>query len=173
MINIHFTITEAEYLEAQDLFTREQNKKMRTWLWLISGASFLIGLFSLLASPRPISLATIPSYAIPMMVMGGLPLYIKPAVKRAMKKRFPKEVKNLTNATVQLDDTGYRTSIPGVGEGTADWRGISQWFEGDKVFVLRSGLLMRIVPKSALDDSERSELRSLLSEKIGPVGVTR
>ena len=108
-----------------------------------------------------------------MIVMGLLPLYLKPLTKNAMKKRFLKEKANFTNAKLQLDDDGFRISIRGIGEGIADWRGMSQWPEGNKVIILRSGLLMRIVPKSALDESELTEVRSLLTTKIGPLGVKR
>lgn len=173
MIDLHFSITEPEYLEAQRLFMREQHRKLRWWFWVMSGIFFLSGVAVLLTAPRPITFAELPSYLSTLFVISIVLLCILPLQKRAFKKRFLKERANLTNAHLTLDSRGYHCDVPGVGSGSAEWSGISSWLEGKLVFVLRSGYLMRIIPKADLVEAQQNEVRTLLAENVGPVGVSR
>jgi hypothetical protein len=172
MIDLHFSLTEPEYLQAQQLFTREQHRKLRWWLWAMSGIFLISATCVLLTTPKPITFAELPSSLPALFVIPIVLLCILPLQKHAFKKRFQKEKANLTNAHLILDARGYHCNVPGVGSGTAEWSGISSWLEGELVFVLRSGYLVRIVPKAALTEAQLNEVRTLLTEKIGPVSVS-
>ena len=100
-------------------------------------------------------------------------LFAGPLRRRAFKQRYIKEQPNLTNVQVQIDDTGFRSDIPGIGSGFAEWPGVAKWMEGRSLFILRSGYLMRVVPKSALSPSEQEDLRKLLNSKVGPENTAR
>ena len=173
MIDIRFTVTEPEYLEAQQIFVREQRRTSR-WRRRISWAILLAAFVVLLSTlPRPLHFKTLPPYLYGLAFLCLLPLCIKPLQRRNFKKRFATDRTNLTDAHLVLDRSGYRSEVPGIGSGIAEWRGMSGWFEGEKVFMLRSGYHMRIVPKASLTEVQLEEVRSLLTEQIGPVGASR
>jgi hypothetical protein len=173
MIEIRFTLTEPEYLEAQQLFMRNHNQKYR-WSRSTVWALFIAGVaLAACTAQRPLTFNTIPIYVWVLFVLCFYPLWIIPLQRSGLKKRFVIEKRNLTDAHVQLDDNGYHVEVPNIGSGTAQWGGISKWVEGKVVIILLSGLLMRIIPKHPLSGPQLNELRQLLGKYIGPVGINR
>lgn len=175
MITFHFTITEAEYIEAQSLFMKQSSGKMR-WLRYGSIAVLIISvslfIFSRARDGETTGSELLQQF-VPVVVLAAIFSCLPLLQKWAFKKRFPKEKENLTNVRVQMDDDGYHVDIPGVGAGVAAWEPMRVWIEGPNVVMIRSGFLMRVFPKSALTDVEMQEARMLLTRKIGPVGVSR
>ncbi len=171
MIDIYFTLSQAEYLEAQKLNT----SKNRTFKWFRWGL-LAFGLFALavvvLRSPNRFDADAFTQFA-PFFTIVLIALFLPFMQKSGFKKRFLKEKQNFTNARLVMDEMGYHLSIPGVGGGIAEWGGMDGWLEGKSVFLLRSGLLIRLFPKAPLDQTQLEEVRALLTEKLGPVGVMR
>ncbi len=165
-MEIIFTVTKTEYIEAQSLFLQDELRLSRKWRWPLAGLFFVIAVVSILTSQRPLELASLPIYTLPLFVMAVVVLSIGPLVRRGFAKRYEKEKINLTDARVLLDEVGYHSDVPGVGSGVAEWSGIQSWREGKHVFVLRSGYLMRILPKSALSAYEQHQVRELLAAKM-------
>ena len=171
MIDIHFTLTEAEYLEAQKLYTSSNKswKRVRVILIVILLLSVTVVLLSLPNGKGAEVIQQLRPLAVIAIFLSLLPLW----KKWGFKKRFLTERQNLTNVNLIIDDSGYRANIPGIGEGVAEWGGMDGWQEGKSVIVLRSGLLMRLFPKAPLREAQIDEVRKLLTRKLGPVGVMR
>ena len=172
MINVWFTLSQDEYVEAQTLFMREQNRKARWWRWPLA-ATTLIGCALMIVTGRPASFISMPGPVIGLGAMGLLFLFLPILQKSTFKKRFKKESANLTNLRVELSSRGIFAEIPGRGSGMADWITIDTWIEGDQVFMLKSGLLMRVLPKRVFDDEQCNDLRNLLTSEVGGPGATR
>lgn len=171
MIDTYFTITQDEYLEAQKLYMRS-NRKAR---WLRGGlwAVLLVGVATVALTKGVELNEQILRQLAPVMVLVASVSLLPLLKKYGLKKRFHKEKQNLTNVHLILDEKGYHTEIPGIGGGVAEWAGMDGWLEGKNVFILRTGLLMRVFPKVPLSQDEVEEVRQLLKAKIGNVGVMR
>ena len=171
MIAFNFTITESEYLEAQQLFIANLGRKSqwrRTTVWFIFIAGLALALWT---SPRPLQISTFPPYVPILFVLCFYPIFSAPLQRRSLKKRFVAEKQNLVDATMQLDDAGLHVSVPNRGSGVALWPSFSKWIEGNLVIILPNGLQMRIIPKRTLTGPQLIELRELLSKQLGPVGI--
>jgi hypothetical protein len=163
VIDVQFTVTESEYLEAQHLFMREQQRKSRWWRWGVWLVLLVSTADTLVTTSRPI-----PPYTFVCVIFCFFPLWNGLLRKMAFRKRFAKEKQSLTNAHVVVGHEGYRCDVPGMGSGITEWGAISGWLEGKTVFVLRSGYLMRIVPKSPLTEEQIESVRLLFAQEIGP-----
>ncbi len=175
MIDIHFSVSEKEYLEAQKLFmsTNKKLKWIRTALLIVLLLSFVLVVSSALISAQHFGEALqqlLPFFAVVLVLLACFSPFFQ---NRGFKKRFLKEKQNLTNAHLVLDDAGYHIDIPGVGSGVAEWTSMDGWLEGKQIIILPAGLLMRILPKAPLTAHQLDEARELLTEKLGPVGVLR
>ena len=171
MIDFQFTLTQAEYIEAQKLYMSSNKswKRLRIILMGVLLLSFTVLLLSLRSGTGAVAFQQLKALIILMVF-----LFFVPLLQRfGFRKRFLKERKNLTNVTVIIDEVGFHSDIPGIGGGVAEWAGMDGWQEGKKVIMLRSGLLMRLFPKSSLSETEMVDVRKLLARKLGPVGVMR
>ena len=166
MIETMFTLTKAEYIEAQSLFARDDLRLSRKWRWPLAVLFFAMAFVSVMTSQRPLGLGSIPVYTFPLFVMAVVLICIGPLMRRGFAKRYEKEKSNLTNARIWLDDVGYHYDVPGIGAGVAEWAGIQTWREGEQVFMLRSGYLLRVLPKSALSPYEQHQVRELIAAKV-------
>jgi hypothetical protein len=99
---------------------------------------------------------------IALTIIGILP-YLQ---RRGFRKRFEVESPNLTNAVMQFNGDGVRSTIAGRGEATLDWSTFSSWLEGKDVFMLMSGYTFLPIPKSALEKSQIEEVRDMLTANI-------
>lgn len=168
MIDIRCTLTEHEYLEAQQMFQQEQMKNSRWWRWTLCAVFVVSTGVTFWSLPRPISLGMVPPYAFALIVLSAMPLWTPLLQRRAFKNRYQKEKVNMTDAHITIDASGFRCEVPGIGSGVAEWSGMSGWQEGKSVFMIRSGYLMRIVPKRALSSEEMQSLVQILSARIAP-----
>ncbi len=172
MIDVVFTLTMNEYLEAQRLHMRERIRRGRTRRTILLCILF-IGLFVFLwmtTGPRDALLITPPTVLGTIMLALGLRKILHTWIFR---KRFKTDSRLLTNVHLTVDDLGTHGETVGIGHGTLEWTAFTNWFEGKQSFVLLIGYLFRAIPKRLLSEPEIEQLRSLLQQKIGPEGVAR
>jgi hypothetical protein len=175
MIDIHFSITEEEYLEAQKLYmsTNKKLKRMRRGALIVFSITIIAVAVAALKTPPRTGEVFQQFFPLSVLMLLFLACLSPTVQKRNFKKRFLKERRNLANSHLVLDDTGYHMEVPGIGGGTAEWGGMDGWLEGTQVIILPAGLLMRIFPKAPLTEIQIEEARALLTDKLGPVGVMR
>jgi hypothetical protein len=171
MIDIHFTLTEKEYLEAQALFLRESDRKARRWRWPLTAFLFVC-LAVFWSLPKPIDWSDITTWVFVVLVcLAFLPR--KLLRRHLFRKRFQKEGALFVDVHTVLDDASYRNEIPGIGHSVTEWKAMTDWAEGDSVFIVKQTLLIRIIPTHVLSEPQREELRALFTRQIGPEGVSR
>ena len=175
MIDIHFSVTEEEYLEAQKLYmsTNKKLKRMRRGALIVFSITIIIVAVAALTTPPRSGEMFQQVFPLSVLMLLLLACFSPTVQRRSFKKRFLKEKQNLTNSHLILDDMGYHMETPGIGGGTAEWGGMDGWLEGTHVIILPAGLLMRIFPKAPLTTIQIEEARALLTDKLGPVGVMR
>jgi hypothetical protein len=169
MIDIAYSVTEAEYLEAQSLYVRRKSGKT---VFLLRG---VIVLGALVASVRPL-LATLRDgdpfdwtrFIAPLLFAAVFIFALPYLQRRAFRKRFKIESANLTNVRMKLSESGMEVDVPGTGHGFLEWSGLSEWLEGKLVFMAIAGYTFRPIPKSALTPQQIDEVRDLLSLYIKP-----
>jgi uncharacterized membrane protein len=172
VIELSFTLSEAEYCEAQSLYIRAKQPWIRVLLPVcILVGTLLVVLTNLLKSFRDGSPVDWASVILSLAVAFVFLALLHFARRRGFRRRFKIEAPNLTNVIMQLDDSGVRIQIAGRGEGTTQWPTFSTWSEGDKVFIMISGFTFRPIPKSVLSPTEVDAIRNLLTLHIKKAGV--
>jgi hypothetical protein len=172
MIETFFTLTEAEYVECQRLYLRQRPKRSRRWDLLLC-VIFLIGIFILVRTRQSAWDALI------FVIIGGiggaaLGFVMKEVLQaRSFKRRFETASRMLTDAHLSFDDSGIRSKIDGIGEGKTEWNACTSWLEGKNVLLILYGHSFSPIPKRALSEESKQELRDLLSRKIAGVGGAR
>ena len=168
MIETYFSLTKAEYIESQRLFVQDALGKSRSWRWPLAAFLLLNALWTFFYPHQRLAFTDSPAFAFVWVLLAMSLLFPGHLSRLGFAKRYEKEKVNLTNAHLILDDVGYHTEVPGIGSGVAEWPGIQKWKEGASVFVLKSGFLMRVIPKSSLSPYEQHQVRDLLIAKLGP-----
>jgi len=169
MIDITYSLTEAEYLEAQSLYVHKKSGKTPFILRCI------VALGAVLVSSRAL-LATLQygdpfdwSRITPPLIVAAIFIFGLPSLQRwGFRKRYKVEANNLTHVSLKLDESGWEVDVPGAGRGSLEWSGLSDWMEGKLVFMAISGYTFRPIPKSALTPPQVDEVRELLARKIKP-----
>jgi hypothetical protein len=167
MIEIHFTLTEAGYLEAQALYLKDK----QPWARNILKGAVLVGALLAITSNVYKTLQNGDPFdwtgALVPLTIAVIFIALLPYLQRhEFRKRFKIEAPNLSNAVMQLNNDGVRSKIAGRGEGTSEWSTFSNWIEGESLFILISGYTFRQIPKSVLDQSAIREVRDLLAQHI-------
>ena len=169
MIDICFTVTESEYLEAQKLFVRHQYRNVIRLRWILvavyiasSLAVPFIGSRPHHPSPLHVLLSLFMSVCVVVAILGAKNLL----QRLAFGRRFRKEKRFLTDVHARIDDQGYWCEIPGVGSGMMEWLAFDRWTEGYTVIFLVTGSSMTMVSKSSLTPPQLSELRMMLQTRV-------
>lgn len=167
MIDTTYTISEAEFAQANALWCGDAAKKLPGYIPLqitygVFGAC--IG-WSLHYMPAWLWIALILS-------MLAVQLIVRWRRKVIRKRQFLHMSGRISDVHVRIDETGYADEKPNCCRGWNAWAGFTGWKEGSLVFVLGRNLSFTTVPKAALSLEQQDELRALLKAQIGPSGVS-
>lgn len=162
MITTTFTVREAEYIEAQQLYLRTTSvNRVRYGLLAV----LVFSLISVLVTAKDIPPADWAKGAGPVGLIALLVSF--PVLqKRSFRKRYLIEAAALTDVTVQLDESGYRSQAPGQGAHETPWSAFTSYAEGGAIFVLFRGYSFNAIPKRALSETDRDAARALISGKL-------
>ncbi len=168
MIDTTYTISEAEFAQANALWCGDAAKKLPGHIPLqITYAIFgaCIG-WSLHYMPAWLWIALILS-------MLAVQLIVRWRRKVIRKRQFLHMSGRISDVHVRIDETGYEDEKPDCCRGWNAWTGYTGWREGSLVFVLGRNLSFTTVPKAPLSLEQQDELRALLKSQIGISGVSR
>ena len=161
MIEAVYTITEAEFLEAQKLWCPQVARKIPGY-WVMQTTAALFGIcfgLSLRYLPAPLLVGSIASFC--------LVLAVGQWRKRAARK-YQYQQKNLSHeeTSVRFDDEGYRDHKANACGGWINWDGFSAWRETPRIFVLGRGVMFITVPKRPFTAEQQDQLRALFLQRI-------
>jgi hypothetical protein len=165
MIDIRYTVSKAEYIEAQRLFIKRKRRKSlysRLVLYVIFVAACA---YALLTSKDQMQGASVFVGTAAFIVFAVVVLN-RSLQKFALGKRFATESKFLSGVHLILDDTSIRGDVEGIGEAVTQWGAYTGWVEGPAVFAIIGGFTFRPIPRRVLSPDQQSELRDLLTRHI-------
>jgi hypothetical protein len=102
------------------------------------------------------------------LTVGGLAALFLGLFLWRLHRSVTKAAKALNESCVSLtiDSQGVTAESTNGSKSFTPWSAIHRWREGKSVFTLGDGKTFRTVPKSALDEMQSGELRSLLLSQI-------
>ena len=161
MIETSYTVTAAEFGEAQKIWSSQNQRKL-------PGAKLMSVAYILLSAGIGMSIHFLP---VPLAVylcltfaaVLGLPFWRRVAIRRYVYAQATDRDKPVQ---LRIDEEGYSTIRPHFNECHMKWRCFTGWKEGNNILVLGRGIQMCIVPKKALDESQLQELRHLLNTHL-------
>jgi hypothetical protein len=166
IIDIHYTITKPEYVEAQQLFIKRKRRKSSVVLRRIFALVLAISV-GIVVTLNSHSVALTAGVVLGYILLVLAILLLGPLAQRfILSRRFTTEVRLLTNVHIVIDEASYRAKIPGIGESVTEWTAFTSWLEGKQVFELIVGYTFRPIPKRLLSLQQQDELRTLLAQKI-------
>jgi hypothetical protein len=166
MIDIAYTVSRPEYIEAQRLFIGRRRRKSLYWRLAIY-AIFFIGCGLVIWSSKDDRRRGAIDFILTMtFVLLAAVTLVRLSQKYLLVKRFATESKFLSGIHLMIDDTGLRGIIEGIGESTTQWGALTAWLEGPTVFVLIAGFTFRPIPKRVLSPEQQTELCDLLERHI-------
>jgi hypothetical protein len=164
MIRTSYVVSQSEWAEAQQLWSKRASTKLpgsKGLKWV----GFSLGI--------PIGLSV---HYIPLWLSGLFALYLLGAYlfdrwrKKAIRQYLYAQATDRDQETeLTIDDDGYTSERPGFNECRMKWRCFTGWREGSTVFVLGRSIQFCIVPKSSLDEQQRTELRDVLNANLPAV----
>lgn len=169
MIDLIYSLEKNEYIEAQRLFVASRKRRGRIFSWIAVG---VLGLAVGIIAQK---------YLLVWLILIGAALLglitqllLNPLLQRyCFGRRFRTEARFLTNVRLQVDHNGLCSQVDGIGRGTTEWTAFTSWIEGNTVFVMISGYLLRPISKRSLSSMQQDELRGLFGQHIGPMGAQR
>ena len=165
MIEITFTLSEAEYIEAQELYFRTSNQGTR-WKLRAIGGIILISLLSvILTNLHQLSTLLTGKLALPVIVLAILVLapWLR---KRGFRKRYRVELPSVTGVHLQIDEIGYHSRVAGQGQGDIFWSAFTSYGDTSNLFALFKGYSFYAIPKRALDEHQIDELEQLIKARL-------
>jgi hypothetical protein len=171
MIDISYTVSRPEYIEAQRLFIGRRRRKSLYWR-LVIYAVFVIGCVLVVWTSKDDRRGAIDFIATMAFVLIGVVTLIRLSQKYFLVKRFATESRFLSGIHLTIDDSGLHGIVEGIGESTTQWGALTAWAEGANVFLLISGFTFRPIPKRVLSPDQQTELRDLLKRHIATAKPT-
>ncbi len=162
MIETRFTLTEAEYIEAQRAYLEASGSGRQLKFFLI----FILVVFVVAVATNPDPLTTLrdPRMLFPLLIVTIF--LLSPWLQtRAFKKRFKVDAPTITNVHVLIDEEGYWAATS-QGEGKSYWGGYSSYIETPRCFLLIKGFTFQVVSKQQLSETEVLELRELIARHL-------
>lgn len=163
MIEASYAVTATEFGEAQKMWSAQNQRKLpggqlmsAAYILLAAGIGFTIHLL-----PTPLAVYLCAALA----AVIGIPYWRRIAIRRYV---YAQATDRNEPVQLRIDEEGYSTVRPEFNECHMRWRCFTGWKEGKNVVVLGRGIQMCIVPKNALTEADVIELRSLLTDHIGP-----
>jgi hypothetical protein len=173
MVELEINVTLERYIEAQKLFMRDVQRRLRWKRWILA-AMIAIGLTMFIwAQARPLTFMREQPYIFAVLILFVPLLFPALYQKRYLKKRYVLEKQNMTNLQVVLDEEGFHARIPELGAGIARWASFNSWHESANTIVLRNGLAMRVLTKDTMTPAQLIETHALLNRHIGPLDIAK
>ncbi len=165
MIDIAYTISKPEYIEAQKLFIKRRRRKSLYLRLTLYAFLIIVCAYSLFTAKGEIEGASVFVGTAVFLVLAVIVLN-RSLQKFFLLRRFATESRFLTGVHVTMDDDSFRGSIDRIGESVTQWTAFTGWVEGPTVFALIAGLSFRPIPKRVLSPEQQTELRDLLERHI-------
>lgn len=172
-INVEFEWKLSDYHEAQNIYSRRRRIFLRILRGLCMGLC-IVGLLLVVSAATLYRVWDSPEAIRLTLTLVGLLLFwvFTPKIQEFIQYRFFKldrlEGKALS---YRISENDIFMCGPDA-ESKVKWTHFNRWMEGPNLFVLLAGRLMYMVPKDRLGD-RAGDLRSLLTEKVGPQGKAR
>jgi len=162
VIKTTYTISEAEFVEAQKVWCAKEARKL-------PGRSLVFGLSIVLGVCIGLSFTYLPIWLSTAFVL-TLAAQIAASYwrKRALRSHaYAVNSKRMEEVRVQIDDAGYQDERPGLCGGWMKWDSFTGWQEAKSVFILGRNMTFVTIPKRGLESSQQDELRTLLTKYLG------
>ena len=168
MIECTFTLSEKEYVIAQEMFVQ---KKQPVLFWqstisvflIIASFTFLVFNFSA-GNSGPFWLR---GAAAGLLVGGVIGLPSGWLRRRDFRKRYKRDLRLFSNQRLQIDAYGLSGEVPGIGDGRIAWTAFEEWLKNSEVIVLvQSSKQISILPLGRLQPTEQTELLELLATHV-------
>jgi len=161
MIDITYSLSEAEYLDGYKIWAKLQLKTYPGRV-LVQIASAVFGVFiglSLHLLPTWLWIGLIASY--------GLLYFVCWWRKKVIRKHlYAQSKENWQNMHVKFDELGYQSELPGMSGGWIRWARFTNWREGKLVIILGYDVHFIPIPRSALAPEQQDELRLLIASHV-------
>lgn|GEM_PF-4050971 len=179
MIQVTYTTTEAEFVEAQMLVFRLRSpKKFRNrWINLVgtSVLAFVLllgGLFDIyvhvLAHATPSSFLVIVGLVVESICLYSIfDLITLHSLRKRLKAMYKRTHAGPSPIDTMIDETGWREETPGSNNTFVEWTGFCHRIETDTLFIaMRPDLMFNLIPKRALSPLDIASLRTLIETRI-------
>ncbi|HEY5329828.1 MAG TPA: YcxB family protein [Acidobacteriaceae bacterium] len=159
MIETVYSVTEAEFVEASQLWCPQVVKKLPGYVLAqialgVAGACVVI---SFRVLPYWLCVALVIS-------IGTWLLLGRWRSKAIRKNQYMLFAESMTEVSVRFDDDGYHDHKDGRGSSWIAWKIFTGWAETPRIFVLGINQNFVTIPKSALSGEQQDNLRTLLRQ---------
>lgn len=163
MIETSYTLSEADFQEASQLWCKKEVKKLPGHTMVLCLAVIFGGLLGHAIGHLPLWYGiAVAATAVAWVVLS------KWRRKAIAHRQFELMGAEGSDIRVRIDDLGYSDEKAESCGGWIRWAGFSGWRETPRIFVLGRRLHFVTIPKSALTQEQQAELRTLLQRKLGP-----
>lgn len=158
MIDLTYTISESEFIEAQTLWCPAAVKKLPGRV-ILNAAYLIFAGFLGWSIPH---LAGWLQIALEGSLI-GIVLIARWRRRSVARFQYFSTRDQFEDLHIRIDESGYSDEKPGRSGGWITWQGFTGWKEGSTVFVLGRTLQFITVPKAALSTEQQADLRALLT----------
>jgi hypothetical protein len=159
-LNLHYTLTQDDYLKAQDLFARHNSLMSRA----VVHASPVFGV--LLIAAAILNLWNAPRSWLSSFLCVFWGMFLLLWRRFSLARTFMKEKRLHQQFDVVIDDQGVELSNAN-GKTVSLWSAFDKFAESDGIFLLFCGQrTFHLIPKRAFASGQERQLRELLREKI-------
>lgn len=161
MIETTYSVTEAEYVEAQALWCPIAVRKLPGH-WLYQGTLILIATcMAWVAHFAPV--LSVLAWASSVWLWFIVLNWRKKAIR---KYQYSLAAERMQNVSLRIDEGGFHEHKENSGTCFIPWNQFSGWREGKSIFVLGMNLTPIPIPKSCLLPGQQASLRSTLETSI-------
>lgn len=161
-----------DYLDAQRTFAKYSENKLRKRVRWILFFVILCSIFTVFGQGTHFESVSIPqvmaaaTFLIFFAILAFAPHLL--LTKRAMMKRYSREVAQLTDVTYELDEDMIHSRAGSGAESHIPWSAFDGFIETDRSWVLFRGYTFFAIPKSVLSTDDARAFREILSRKMSP-----
>jgi hypothetical protein len=163
VIDITYTLSEADFSEAQKLWCGTELKKL-------PGRKLIFGLALVFGGLLGWDIGSMPTWLKASMAIVILAIVFTTQWRQKAVRRYQYELKakDFDHIQTRIDGGGYWCGKEGLSNGWIAWAAFTGWRETPRIIVLGMGLSFITIPKSALSPEQQTELRTLLQTNIRP-----
>lgn len=159
-LNLHYTLTQDDYLKAQDLFAKNSGFMIRTTVYALPVVGIVwiaASVLNLWNTPRSWTTSV-------LGILGGVFLLFWR--RFSIARTFTKEKRLQQQFDVEISDQGVELSNSN-GKTVSLWPAFDKFAESDDFFLLFSGQrTFHAIPKRVFAAEEASRFRELLRQKL-------